>query len=112
MVVAYTISLEDMSTGRRYTKELSSDASAIFGRVDDRASGVVGLGGDPHISRKQFMLTATDNDVFIEHLGSVNGTYVNGAAINGRTELKNGYRVRIGQVAGEREFSVIIRKNS
>lgn len=112
VVVAWTISLEDMNTGRRYTKELSSDASAIFGRVDDRASDVVGLGGDPHISRKQFMLTATENDVFIEHLGSVNGTYVNGSAINERTELKNGYRVRVGQVAGEREFSVIIRKNS
>ena len=110
-VISYEVCLEDMSTGRRYTKGLSSGASVIFGRVDDRAGGVVGLGGDPHISRKQFMLSATTNGVLIEHLGSVNGTYVNGSAINERTELRNGYRVRVGQVAGEREFSVMIRKS-
>lgn len=111
IVVAYNVCLEDMSSGRRFTKDLSSGASVIFGRVDDRAGGVVGLGGDPHISRKQFMLSATQNGVLIEHLGSVNGTYVNGSAINDRTELRNGYRIRIGQVAGEREFSVMIRKS-
>ena len=102
--------LGDMNTGKRYSTTIPDGETRIFGRLDDRNNGIVGIGGDSHISRKQFMMSVNGNMILIEDLGSENGTYLNGSRINGKVGVQNGSVIRVGNVAGEREFSVSIYK--
>lgn len=106
-----TIILKDLNNGKQYTAEIPNGERRIFGRSDDEANGVIGLGGDQHISRRQFILTVNDNVVVLEDDKSQNGTYLNGTRIRGKTGIQNGSQIRIGEIAGEREFSVTIKQN-
>ena len=100
--------LTDLKHGVTCSASLRDGQSAAFGRLNDKASGVTGLGGDPHISRKQFTLTNDNGKIILEDSDSENGTYLNGEKISGKTVVRAGDTIRIGGIAGEREFRVSI----
>ncbi len=58
---------------------------------------------DDLASRYHARLTVTDEGVWIEDLGSRNGTYVNGERVDARVRLDDGDKIRIG-----REILVVI----
>jgi pSer/pThr/pTyr-binding forkhead associated (FHA) protein len=57
------------------------------------------------VSRRHCQFRIDGNQVFLEDLKSVNGTYVNEAAVIGTEELQPGDRVQIGPVTFVVEFS-------
>jgi hypothetical protein len=73
--------------------------------VDIVASGVVGRGpecavsidGDEFASAQHARIDALPDGVWIEDLGSTNGTFVNGARVTSRRLLQPGDVVRVGE---------------
>ncbi len=104
----YLTYLTDLTHGVTCSSSLKNGQTAKFGRLNDKANGVIGLGGDPHISRKQFTLTNENDKIILEDFASENGTYLNGEQINGKCAVKSGDTIRIGGVPGEREFRISI----
>jgi pSer/pThr/pTyr-binding forkhead associated (FHA) protein len=51
---------------------------------------------DPDVSRSHAVLRQVDSGLAIEDVGSKNGTFVNGARVQGITELAPGDEVRFG----------------
>jgi pSer/pThr/pTyr-binding forkhead associated (FHA) protein len=70
------------------------DAVTTLGR--DLASGIVIE--DPYASVLHAVLTFRGRTWYIEDRDSTNGTWVNGAAVTGPTELGFGDEVRVGEV--------------
>ncbi len=60
---------------------------------------------DPLMSRRHFKLTPEDENIFIEDLGSLNGTFVNQQIIDGKRALKSGDII----IAGRTVFKFEIR---
>jgi hypothetical protein len=75
--------------------------------VDDEIT--VGRGGgcglvladDQFVSTVHARVFRRGDDVFVEDLGSRNGTFVNGHPLEGTTRLKRGDRVQFGQTVAE-----------
>lgn len=99
------VMLIDRGNKRTITAEIEEGQKQIFGRSTDKTNGVIGLNGDPHISRKQFMITNGEQGLYIEDMGSENGTYLNDQRIRGKVKVSGG-KLRVGNVAGEREFEI------
>lgn len=53
---------------------------------------------DPYISKEHLRIVKDEGDYYLEDMESANGTFVNGNKILDVVKLKNGDRVRIGQV--------------
>lgn len=53
---------------------------------------------DPYISKKHLRIVKDEGNYFLEDLNSANGTYLNGDRIMDVVQLKNGDRIRVGQV--------------
>lgn len=53
---------------------------------------------DPYISKRHLKIVEDEGDFYLEDLNSSNGTYVNGEKISDVVKLKNGDRIRVGQV--------------
>lgn len=53
---------------------------------------------DPYISKKHLRIVEDEGKFYLEDLNSSNGTYVNGDRILDVVELKNGDRIKVGQV--------------
>lgn len=51
------------------------------------------------VSRKHARLTVNFSNLFLEDLGSFNGTSVNGGKITGRTQVWHGQRIQMGKVS-------------
>lgn len=69
----------------------------VIGR---QASGVGDLGSDIEISRRHARIAReADGRYLIEDLGSTNGTYVNGRAVEGPLTLEAGDRIELGASA-------------
>jgi hypothetical protein len=64
----------------------------IIGRSSDLDMVLV----EDMVSRRHAKITSTDADVFIQDLGSTNGTFVNGEKISGRARLSEGDRILVG----------------
>ena len=62
--------------------------------------GIV-LGDDTFVSQVHARLYRRDGDVYLEDLGSRNGTFVNGEAIGGATRLRRGDQVQFGSTVAE-----------
>jgi hypothetical protein len=62
--------------------------------------GVV-LGDDHFVSTVHARLFRRGDDLFVEDLGSRNGTFVNGQVVQAPTRLRRGDRVQIGQTVAE-----------
>ena len=101
--------LDDLETRRQIRGEIKEGENKVFGRLDpkNRNNGVIVISdNDTHISRNQFMISFTGGRSIIRDLGTTNGTYVNGTKIEGEVVLQSGSRIRVGNVAGKREYSV------
>jgi hypothetical protein len=64
--------------------------------------GIV-LGDDTFVSQVHARLYRRDGDVYLEDLGSRNGTFVNGQAIAAATRLRRGDQVQFGETVAEAE---------
>jgi predicted component of type VI protein secretion system len=53
------------------------------------------------VSRRHCLITVDESTVTIEDLGSTNGTYLNDVKLEGRRELHNGDRLRVGMLGFE-----------
>jgi pSer/pThr/pTyr-binding forkhead associated (FHA) protein len=62
--------------------------------------GVV-LADDTYVSTVHARLYRRGDDLFVEDLGSRNGTFVNGQQVQAPTKLRRGDRVQFGQTVGE-----------
>jgi pSer/pThr/pTyr-binding forkhead associated (FHA) protein len=58
---------------------------------------------DPQVSRRHASLRPAGDGLEIEDLGSLNGTWVNGARVAGKVRLARGDRVRVGDSSFEVE---------
>lgn len=70
---------------------LRMNREIIIGRSSDLDMVLV----EDMVSRRHAKLSSTDTDVFIEDLGSTNGTFVNGEKIS-RSKLSEGDRILVG----------------
>lgn len=77
----------------------------LTGRTFDLVPGqnIIGRGDDAHItlasgqvSRRHASLTMAEGRIYVEDMGSSNGTYVNGAKVQ-RVEIRPGNKIRIGE---------------
>jgi uncharacterized membrane protein YdfJ with MMPL/SSD domain/pSer/pThr/pTyr-binding forkhead associated (FHA) protein len=81
------------------TIPLGGDPLSI-GRAE---AGAGTLGDDPELSRRHAQVFERDGRLFVEDLGSTNGTFVNGNRIQGRIELGPGDKLVVGSTAMELE---------
>jgi pSer/pThr/pTyr-binding forkhead associated (FHA) protein len=62
-----------------------------------RASGcAVALGDDTYVSQLHARVFTRDGLVFLEDLGSTNGTFLNGQRVQGATAIHSGDRLQVG----------------
>ncbi|MGE0795625.1 MAG: FHA domain-containing protein, partial [Acidimicrobiia bacterium] len=66
-----------------------------------RAAGCTVTLEDNYVSQLHARLFRKDGAVYVEDLGSTNGTYVNGQKLNGTALVKRGDLVRIGSTVLE-----------
>jgi len=64
----------------------------IIGRSSDLDMVLV----EDMVSRRHAKITTTEADIFIQDMGSTNGTFVNGEKIAGRARLTEGDRILVG----------------
>jgi hypothetical protein len=74
-------------------RRLTLTEPATVGRGPGSA---IRLDEDEYVSSRHALITPADNGVWVEDLGSTNGTYVNGAAVTTSRLLQPGDVVRIG----------------
>ena len=75
------------NAGQRY----EIDGELVIGRED------AGLTiEDSEMSRKHAVIRPRDDALEIEDLGSLNGTFVNGAKIEGATRISGGDTIKLG----------------
>ena len=67
-----------------------------------RAAGCgVSIPDDTFVSNVHARVFERDGDVFVEDLGSTNGTHLNGAPLGAATKLRKGDRIQAGQTVLE-----------
>jgi pSer/pThr/pTyr-binding forkhead associated (FHA) protein len=71
---------------------LRMNREIIIGRSSDLDMVLV----EDMVSRRHAKISSTDNDVYIQDMGSTNGTFVNGEKIAGRAQLQEGDRILVG----------------
>src|SRR5690349_22480173 len=71
---------------------LRMNREIIIGRSSDLDMVLV----EDMVSRRHAKITTTDADIFIQDMGSTNGTFVNGEKIAGRARLAEGDRILVG----------------
>jgi hypothetical protein len=95
---------------RRSWRLLVVEPPATSGRTFDvngeitigRAAGCgVSLPDDTFVSNVHARVYERDGDIFVEDLGSTNGSLVNGAALTAATKLRKGDRIQVGQTVLE-----------
>jgi pSer/pThr/pTyr-binding forkhead associated (FHA) protein len=59
------------------------------------------LGDDGFVSQVHARLYRRNGDVYLEDLGSRNGTYLNGELLSGATRVRRGDQVQFGQTVTE-----------
>lgn len=72
---------------------VKTNAPVLIGRD---ANANIRITNDEFCSRKHAILTWESNACYIQDMGSVNGTRVNGSKINGKIRLNNKDKIYIG----------------
>src|ERR1043165_5832084 len=95
------------TSGRRYDRAVPSfivkEGPLGGGLLEVEAQVVLGRGiadvviDDPEISRRHALVRVVGDDVEIDDLDSLNGTWVNGRRIHGTMRLRPGDVVRLGR---------------
>jgi pSer/pThr/pTyr-binding forkhead associated (FHA) protein len=80
--------------GLRTGSTITVSSATVVGR--DPGSGIT-LDGDDFASSRHASIEPRADGVWVEDLGSTNGTFVNGERIDARTLVRAGDAVRIGQ---------------
>ena len=70
------------------------DKEVYLGRVKDNQIVI----RDPYISKRHLKIVEDEGNYYLEDLGSANGTYINEERILDVVKLKNGDRIRVGQI--------------
>jgi pSer/pThr/pTyr-binding forkhead associated (FHA) protein len=76
------------------------DGDATLGRG---GGCTVPLAFDTFVSQVHARVTERDGSLWVEDVGSTNGTYVNGERIDAPTKLGKGDRVQVGETVLEAE---------
>ncbi len=71
---------------------LRMNREIIIGRSSDLDMVLV----EDMVSRRHAKITTSEADIFIQDMGSTNGTFVNGEKISGRARLAEGDRILVG----------------
>lgn len=71
---------------------LRMNREIVIGRSSDLDMVLV----EDMVSRRHAKISSTDSEIFIQDLGSTNGTFVNGEKIAGRAQLQEGDRILVG----------------
>src|ERR1043165_5899212 len=71
---------------------LRMNREIIIGRSSDLDMVLV----EDMVSRRHAKITTTESDIFIQDMGSTNGTFVNGEKIAGRARLTENDRILVG----------------
>jgi hypothetical protein len=74
-------------------KQIPVDGSLEIGRDD--SVGLV-LGEDELVSRRHALVTSAADGIFVEDLGSTNGTFVDNDQVHGRAHLRPGQELLVG----------------
>ncbi len=86
---------EDLTNlGERILEQLQSKATIIIGRSESVDVFI----NNTQISRNHSKITRIDNKYFIEDLGSINGTFVNGQRISGKIQIGSDDSIIIGRI--------------
>ena len=88
------IRFEDINRPGVYYNAPLKGGSLVVGRSSSKSDLV--LREDATVSGRHFEITALDNRLYIEDLGSKNGTWVNRERLHGKHELHGGDTVRAG----------------
>lgn len=76
--------------------EISSEKDAVIGR--NRAMSDYIIYNERSVSQKHCRIYSRDSKIFVEDLGSLNHTYVDGEEIKGESEIFTGSVLKIGRV--------------
>lgn len=71
---------------------LRMNREIVIGRSSDLDMVLV----EDMVSRRHAKISSTDTEIFIQDLGSTNGTFVNGEKVAGRAQLHEGDRILVG----------------
>jgi putative serine protease PepD len=69
---------------------------AVGGVIVGRGQGDVRLPGDTHVSTRHARVWLSGGSVWVEDIGSTNGTYVGGASVHGPRPLADGESLTVG----------------
>ncbi len=86
--------LEPGATGLRPGQTLPLGRRILLGRAGD-ATYVL---ADPAVSRHHALLEVIEGRIWLQDLGSANGTFVDGVRVEGRVELTDGQELALGGV--------------
>jgi hypothetical protein len=84
---------------------LRMNREIIIGRSSDLDMVLV----EDMVSRRHAKISSTDAEVYIQDMGSTNGTFVNGEKINGRALLHEGDRILMLYQSANRDADAFIR---
>ena len=94
---AWRIRLHDMSTNRMFEKIVTDELYIGRYQLDEEKLYIV-LDYNTSVSKTHCKISVIDDCVFIEDLGSLNGTRVNGTEVRKKLQLSNEDMIDIGQV--------------
>lgn len=84
--------------GQEHGRTHAVDGEATVGRG---GGCTISLPSDTYVSQVHARLVTRGGDLWVEDLGSTNGTYVNGRRIEAPAKLRRGDRVQVGETVLE-----------
>jgi serine/threonine protein kinase len=96
-----------LENGAEESRVTLPDGEHVIGR-DDACEVII---ESDSISRRHARLTIAEAGVYLQDLGSANGTFINGHRVDGRVLLESGQRVQLGTVPFEVRWSLPVESS-